>query len=303
MKRHLLAVFMSLVVGGVSLADAADLSRAGGNWDEESSFEWVPAKLASFLPSMETESPSLIEQAGAVEDISTETSFVNHQRGCCTGIPCDWLTPCGGWTFEFQAAWLRLQSSEVNSQSGDEYDSATRYILGHTDECGKSWRLRYFNYSTTAINNDRYKFEYADIERARRFTLGGSVYGELGAGLRWAEYFESFRSDNDYNKTIGPMIAAEIRGVSFAGFEAYAAVRHSIQFGEPDRVINRSPKNFGSFSITELQLGLNRNVDILGHPSFVKGFLESQHWRGVGDGSDSEDLGLVGLGFALGMTF
>jgi hypothetical protein len=298
MKRHLLALFMSLVVGGVSLADAADLSRAGGNWDEESSFEWVPAKLASFLPSMETESPSLIEQAGAVEDISTETSFVNHQRGCCTGIPCDWLTPCGGWTFEFQAAWLRLQSSEVNSQSGDEYDSATRYILGHTDECGKSWRLRYFNYTTTAVNNDRYKFEYADIERARRFTLGGSVYGELGAGLRWAEYFESFRSDNDYNKTIGPMIAAEIRGVSFAGFEAYAAARHSIQFGRPD-----NKRSFGSFSITELQLGLNRNVDILGHPSFVKGFLESQQWRGVGDGPDGEDLGLVGLGFALGTTF
>jgi hypothetical protein len=298
MKRHLLALFMSLVVGGVSLADAADLSRAGGNWDEESSFEWVPAKLASFLPSMETESPSLIEQAGAVEDISTETSFVNHQRGCCTGIPCDWLTPCGGWTFEFQAAWLRLQSSEVNSQSGDEYDSATRYILGHTDECGKSWRLRYFNYTTTAVNNDRYKFEYADIERARRFTLGGSVYGELGAGLRWAEYFESFRSDNDYNKTIGPMIAAEIRGVSFAGFEAYAAARHSIQFGRPD-----NKRSFGSFSITELQLGLNRNVDILGHPSFVKGFLESQQWRGLGDGADGADLGLVGLGFALGTTF
>jgi hypothetical protein len=125
MKRHLLALFMSLVVGGVSLADAADLSRAGGDWDEESSFEWVPAKLASFLPSMETESPSLIEQAGAVEDISTETSFVNHQRGCCTGIPCDWLTPCGGWTFEFQAAWLRLQGSAADRQSGDEYDSAT----------------------------------------------------------------------------------------------------------------------------------------------------------------------------------
>ncbi len=292
---------MSLVVGGVSLADAADLSRAGGNWDEESSFEWVPAKLASFLPSMETESPSLIEQAGAVEDISTETSFVNHQRGCCTGIPCDWLTPCGGWTFEIQAAWLRLQGSEAGpGQSGDQYDSATRYILGHTDECGKSWRLRYFNYATDNASNlfRPFKFEYADIERARRFTLGGSVYGELGAGLRWAEYYEDFPQDNQYSSTIGPMIAAEIRGVSFAGFEAYAAVRHSIQFGKPD-----NQRSFGSFSITELQLGLNRNVDILGHPSFVKGFLESQRWSGLADGPDASDVGLVGLGFALGTTF
>jgi hypothetical protein len=301
MKRHLLAVFMSLVVGGVSLADAADLSRAGGDWDEESSFEWVPAKLASFLPSMETESPSLIEQAGAVEDISTETSFVNHQRGCCTGIPCDWLTPCGGWTFEIQAAWLRLQGSEASrDHSGDRYESATRYIFGHTDECGKSWRLRYFNYATDNTGNNfrPLKFEYADIERARRFTLGGSVYGELGAGLRWAEYYEAFPNDNQYSSTIGPMIAAEIRGVSFAGFEAYAAARHSIQFGKPDNKIS-----FGSFSITELQLGLNRNVDILGHPSFVKGFLESQRWTGIADGADGADLGLVGLGFALGTTF
>lgn len=298
MKKGLFAIFMSLVASSVGLANAAELSTAGGNWDEESSFEWVPVKLSSFIPSIKTESPSLIEQAGAVEDISTETSFINHHRGCCTGIPCDWLTPCGGWTFEFQAAWLRLQSSEVNNQSGDEYDSATRYILGHTDECGKSWRLRYFNYATTAVNNDRYKFEYADIERARRFTLGGSVYGELGAGLRWAEYFESFPSDNDYNESIGPMIAAEIRGVSIAGFEAYAAGRHSIQFGRPD-----NKTRFGSFSITEIQLGLNRNFDFFGHQSFAKGFLESQQWRGVGDGADGADLGLVGLGFALGTTF
>ena len=49
MKKGLFAIFMSLVASGVGLANAAELSTAGGNWDEESSFEWVPVKQAHIL--------------------------------------------------------------------------------------------------------------------------------------------------------------------------------------------------------------------------------------------------------------
>jgi hypothetical protein len=292
-------VIMSLVIAGLARVDAADLSKAGGNWDEDSVIEWVPAKLFSKLPEAETESPSLIQQASAMSDELAPTTMVSHQHGCRTGIPCDWLTPCGGWTFEFQNAWMRLQSADADNASGTQFDSGTRYIFGHTNDCGNSWRLRYFNYFTEGVNND-YKLEYIDFEHARRFTLGGSVYGELGAGLRWAEFFESFRSDLFYSDSIGPMVAAEIRGLSLASLDFYASGRHSIQFGKP--VGNSGDERFGSFSISELQLGVMKNTNILGHPTFVKGFVESQYWVGMAEGG-RENIGLIGLGFALGTTF
>jgi len=299
MKRYFLGMFMSLVITGLGRADAADFSKAGGNWDEDSVIEWVPAKLFSKLSESGTESPSLIQQASAMSDELTPTAMISHHRDCRTGIPCDWLTPCGGWSFEFQNAWLRLQSADADLASGTEFDSGNRYILGHTNDRGNSWRFRYFNYFTEGLNND-YKLEYIDFEHARRFTLGGSVYGELSAGLRWAEYFESFRSDLFYSDSIGPMVAAEIRGLSLASLDFYVSGRHSIQFGEP--IGNQSDERFGSFSISELQLGVMKDMRILGHPTFVKGFVESQYWVGMADGG-RENIGLIGLGVALGTTF
>jgi len=46
-------VIMSLVISGLGRVDAADLSKAGGNWDEDSVIEWVPAKFSSLFPSKE----------------------------------------------------------------------------------------------------------------------------------------------------------------------------------------------------------------------------------------------------------
>ena len=318
MKRYLLAMLSCFFLCGVSLADAADLSRAGGDWDEESSFEWVPAKLASFIPSMETESPSLIEQAGAVEDTSTETSFVNHQHGCVTGVPCDWLTPCGGWNFEAQSLWLRAQESEGRIV-GAGYDNGTRFTFGHTDSSGRSWRVRYFNYFADGVVRSqtqqgpilltqKYNLEYFDFEHARRFSWSGGLYGELSAGLRWAQFVNSQESSSStggtgvmqknqfYSDTIGPVVGGELRGLSLYGWDAYALGRYSVQFG---KILDEN--EFGTFSVTEVQLGLVRNVNLLGHATFVKGFFEAQKWASAD--SDSEDLGLVGLGFALGMTF
>lgn len=292
MKRYLLAMLSCVFLCGIGVTDAADLTRAGGNWDEESAIEWIPAKFSSFLPSTEQESPSLVEQAGAVEDVSTETSFINHHRGCCPGAPCDWLTPCGGWNFEAQSLWLRLQTSE-DEFAGQSFDNGTRFILGHTDACGRTWRGRYFNYFTRGTV-DFYSAEYADFEYARRFAWSGGLYGELSAGLRWAQ----FNNDNTviFSDTIGPVIGAELRGLSFYGWDAYASARHSIQFGK-----DLDDRDLASFSITEVQLGMLRNVSFLGHPSFVKGFLEAQRWASASN--DSEDVGLIGFGVGVGTTF
>jgi hypothetical protein len=258
---------------------------------------------------METESPSLIEQAGAVEDTSTETSFVNHQHGCVTGVPCDWLTPCGGWNFEAQSLWLRAQQSEGRIV-GAGYDNGTRFTFGHTDSSGRSWRARYFNYFADGIFRaqspltQKYNLEYFDFEHARRFSWSGGLYGELSAGLRWAQFVNSQENINTgvmqknqfVSDTIGPVVGGELRGLSVYGWDAYALGRYSVQFG---KIIEEN--EFGTFSVTEVQLGLVRNVNLLGHATFVKGFFEAQKWASAD--TDSEDLGLVGLGFALGMTF
>lgn len=292
MKAHVAVVFMSLVVGGVTLADAADLTRVGGNWDEESGIEWIPAKFSSFFPSKEKDSPSLIEQAGAVEGIPTETSFISHQGGCCPGAPCDWLNPCGGWNFEAQSLWLRAQTSE-DEYAGAGYDNGTRFILGHTDACGRTWRARYFNYFTRGTT-EFYSAEYADFEYARRFAWSGGLYGELSAGLRWAQFYNN--TAVQFSDTIGPVIGGELRGLSFYGWDAYASARQSLQFGK-----DLDDRDLASFAVTEVQLGVLRNFSVLGHPTFAKGFFEAQRWASASN--DSEDVGLVGFGVGVGATF
>ncbi len=292
MKRYFLGMFMSLVITGLGRADAADFSKAGGNWDEESAIESIPAKFSSFFPSKEKESPSLIEQAGAVEDIPTETSFISHQGGCCPEAPCDWLNPSGGWNFEAQSLWLRVQTSE-DDYAGAGYDNGTRFIFGHTDACGRTWRGRYFNYFTRGTT-EFYGAEYADIEYARRFAWSGGIYGELSAGLRWAQFNNN--TFTIFSDTIGPVIAGELRGLSFYGWDAYASARHSLQFGR-----DLDDQDLASFSVTEVQLGMLRNFSVLGHPTFAKGFFEAQRWASASN--DSEDVGLVGFGVGVGTTF
>jgi hypothetical protein len=51
-----------------------------------------------------------------------------------------------------------------------------------------------------------------------------------------------------------------------------------------------------------MQLGAIRNVNLFGHPAFLKGFLEAQYWVGP-QNDDSQALGLVGLGASFGTTF
>lgn len=162
------------------------------------------------------------------------------------------------------------------------------------DSCGRIWRGRYFNYFTRTPQ-DAFKLEYADFEHARRFSLAGTLYGEFSAGLRWAE----FREEDDlfFSETLGPVIGTELRGLSILNWDAYASARHSIQFGH-----EREENFLGSFSITEIQLGLSRDFSLLGRSSFVKGFFEAQNWASPQD-DDSTSIGLVGLGLGVGTSF
>lgn len=294
MSRRLVVFFAAIVFGGTSYLRAADLTSIGGDWDQDGSITLISAKKQSLEISEEIRPVGLMETDQVVSEGQVDTTMIGHHGGCCPGAPCDWLSPCGGLFAEFQAVWLRAQFSESDNDIGSQFDPGTRYILGHMDSCGRIWRGRYFNYFTRTPE-DAFKFEYADFEHARRFALAGTLYGEFSAGLRWAEFTE--RDDLFFSETLGPVIGTELRGLSILNWDAYASARHSIQFGHENR-----ESFLGTISITEIQLGLARDISLLGRPSFIKGFFEAQNWAAPQD-NDSTSIGLVGLGLGIGTSF
>lgn len=291
MSRRLMVFFAAIVFGGTNFAGAADFSNNAADWDQDGSIELVSAKKFTVEVLDQIRPAGWMESSDPAANGTAETTMIGHQAGCCPGAPCDWLNPCGGWLFEAQSLWLRGHQSEGDYNGG--YDNGSRFILGHMDSCGRIWRARYFNHTTQG--DDTYRFEYLDFEHARRFALAGTLYGELSAGLRWAKY--SQEDESTFTDTLGPVIGAELRGLSIMRWDAYASARHSIQFGK--ELDNNA---YQQFSITEMQLGLIRNVNVFGHPSFFKGFFEAQNWASASE-DDSEDIGLVGLGIGLGTTF
>lgn len=294
MSRRLMVFFAAIVFGGTSYLRAAELSSVGADWDQDGSIELVSAKKFTVEVLDQIRPVGWMESTDAAANGVVETTMVGHQSGCCPGAPCDWLNPCGGWLFEAQTLWLRAHQSEGDYNAGG-YDNGSRFIMGHMDSCGRIWRARYFNHTTQG--EDTYRFEYLDFEHARRFALPGTLYGELSAGLRWSKYNQDDDEEVVFTDTIGPVIGAELRGLSIMRWDAYASARHSIQFGK-----QLTNNDYQQFTITEMQLGLIRNVDVFGHRSFFKGFFEAQNWASASE-DDSEDIGLVGLGIGLGTTF
>ncbi|MGL4512102.1 MAG: hypothetical protein ACRCT8_03365 [Lacipirellulaceae bacterium] len=228
--------------------------------------------------------------------------------GCCGGC-CDsaWLHPCAGWNFDAQLVFLRQHDSETED-GGQTFDTGSRYALGHTNACGHSWRVRYFEYDTdiefnsaNTVPSDHQALEYVDFEHGRRFALAGGLNGEFTAGLRWASFRES--DDIFYDDSIGPVLGLTLRGFSIGKWQSYALARYSMQFGSPTSVSGSTvnDEEFGTFNITEVQLGVERPLCVLGCDGFVRGMFETQYWSGPAQ-DDTQDIGLVGLGFALGVN-
>ncbi len=211
---------------------------------------------------------------------------------CC----CDcWCNPCCGWTGSAEVVWLRAHDSEPDSPSGTRLEHGSRFTLAHMDDCGRSWRVRYFEYNDPSwdipgsLNLEMWDFEYA-----ARFQLGCNWRGEIAAGLRYADARDDV--NNDYEDTIGPVVSVEVRNELWCDVDIFALYRRSQQFG--DEVTNDT---HGTFGITEIQVGAEVTRCVAGQDLFVRTFIEAQEWAGIEDG-DSEDLGLIGFGFAIGLA-
>lgn len=227
----------------------------------------------------------------------------NGGCGCgsaCCGGGCgcidNWCCVCPGITFLSEVIFLRSYDSEPNSSQDAEFETGSRWEIGYMNECGRSWRVRYFEFADPDFDGNNYlHLEYLDLEYAGRFTLGCNWRGELSGGLRWAQVDDE--GDNLYEDTIGLVMGAQLRGPCFFGLESYGIIRQSYQYGHEQRATN----DFGTFGISEMQLGLEYQTCFMGGIGFARSFLEAQSWQGIED-NDSEDAGLFGFGFSLGIT-
>lgn len=221
--------------------------------------------------------------------------------GCGSECGCDL---CGGdasWTRvrpgligSAEILLLRGYDSEPNSVNTRRYETGSRFELGYMNDSGRAWRVRYFQFDHPNFDRDNFlNLDYLDLEYAGRFTLGYNWRGELTGGLRWAQVHDE--GDNRYENPLGPVIAAQLRGPCCVGLELFGLVRQSFQYGQEE-----NSGNYGTFGITETQLGLEYQTSACGGTGFGRAFIDGQSWQGVED-NDSEDIGLFGFGFAIGL--
>ncbi len=208
--------------------------------------------------------------------------------GCCDA----WLNPCAGITAMGEVVWLRYQDSEPDSNT-NTFQTGSRYTLGYMTQGGRELRVRYFEAEIEGGTDPFWSFETLDIEFASRFRLGCNWRGDLSLGVRDAGFHEG--GNNEYDDTFGPLIGVHLETDVLNCLTLYGNARYSHQFGEEEG------GELGSFSITELQIGVQADCCTPCGIVFVRTFVEAQQWAGVDD-SDSEDGGLIGTGLALGLT-
>ena len=230
-----------------------------------------------------------------------DMAVLQKDAGCCC---CDcWCNPCCGWTGSAEIVFLRPHDSLPDTISGTDLQTGTRITLAHMNDCGRSWRVRYLHYHNDAWDlgngaGETLTINVWDIEYAARFELGCNWRGEIAAGLRHAEFDDNSDPANatSYDSTIGPVISAEVRNELWCDVDIFALYRRSQQFGTDE-----NSDDLGTFGITEIQVGAEVTRCVAGNDLFIRGFIEAQEWAGIEDGA-SDDLGLIGLGFAVGLA-
>ncbi|MDH3717933.1 MAG: hypothetical protein OES79_07405 [Planctomycetota bacterium] len=215
---------------------------------------------------------------------------------CGCGDSCwDWWTnPCRGLTGSAEVVWLRPQATDPNTNLGTEYHHGSRWTVGYLNECGRELRLRYFELGAQDGDSDFINIWTLDIEYAGRFELGSNWAGEFSLGARYADYHD--QDDNNFVDSGGPVLGVYLKSDElFRSTNVFGNVRYSHQFGHDD------DGDLGSFSVTEVQAGLEWTRQMCAGNAYLRLFAEAQNWAGDFDGSD-EELGLIGAGVALGLT-
>ena len=132
------------------------------------------------------------------------------------------------------------------------------------------------------------------MEYAGRFQLGSNWAGEFSLGARYGDYHDE--GENNFVDSVGPVLGMHLKSdVLFWNTNLFGNVRYAHQFGHED------DGDLGSFSMTEVQAGLEWARDTRAGNAYLRIFAEAQNVAGDFDGSD-EELGLIGGGIALGLS-
>ncbi len=297
LRLYLQAAVYCTVVLGASLANAADVNFS----NEEQRFR----ELEKRINSLETAKFDAISYTDSSRHGANHVA--NHSGASCGASPSAacrsgscWLHPRPTAQFDAELVLLTASNSEAQvSHSQNNVKAGFRLAYTRVNERGNIFRVRYFNFGiNTEANASRYDLEMVDTEIGRRFTLGGGLHGEFTAGVRYASYNE--RNELMYNSTFGPLVGVQLRGQKFLRGTSFVNLRHSLQFGDGFDFQNAATP--GTFSITEVQLGLEWRRPCRMGMLVVRTALEAQYWGGVQD-NDSEDLGLIGSATSIGLAY
>jgi len=296
LRQYLQAVAYCTVVLGAPLAVAEDVTYSQGE---------------QRIRDLETRLNSL-ENAGNTVNLAgysgCDTNCGDGCDSCGSGVDCgsscgssNWLRPCCPIS-QFDTELLLFAVSDSEAEFGDgqnDFNGGLRMTYSKVNQQGQIFRVRYFNFgSTLEGGGNRIEMETIDTEFGRRFTLGGGLQGEFTGGIRYASFNE--RNDLDYDTTFGPLVSLQLRGRKFLRGTSFVNLRHSWQFGDASN--NGGADIPGTFTISEVQFGLEwQRQSRLGTLVF-RTALEAQNWSGIQE-DDSEDIGLYGTSTSFGLVF
>ncbi|MBC8355650.1 MAG: hypothetical protein H8E66_27035 [Planctomycetes bacterium] len=233
----------------------------------------------------------------------------NEMNAAAPVVSCFGCATDPGFAFEAELLFLKPFQSEGEAP-GFDYQPAHRVSLGWTGGNGLGVRVRWFDYHNRNLNNvgvppliEDFDLSVVDFEVTDKFQLG-HWEGLLSGGVRFADYEElGFFDGDQMDDSLGPVIGVQLNRQVTERLAMFALARDSFQFA-PRGLDNGTPMEDMTFNIAEVQLGVQwTTCRDKGGNWLIRGAFESQYWSGgvIGDG-DTEDMGLVGGTFAVGVT-
>ena len=216
-----------------------------------------------------------------------------HGKGGKDGYCGTCITP--GITLDAELLFLRPFGSDGGTfDNGNQYNPGVRLAGGFVRGDGLGLRARWFSYGSNAIDPDGdFDAYYADLELTDKFGLG-CWEATVSGGLRYAEFTQPVSQDGMFG--LGPQIGIELTRQVRSNLYLFTSARTSMLFGQ-----EQFDNEDDTFSISEMQLGVEFRRDLGGAAFFVRTAVEGQYWSAVAN-DDEEDLGLIGGVFAVGIT-
>ena len=225
------------------------------------------------------------------------------------GDEVDYDSACStpGLLFGAEIAFLKPHHSEGQTQ-GYDYEATPRIWIGWQTESGLGLRARWFEFDGVSTNPASFyqdlNMMLLDLEVTDTFTLGSKWSGVLSGGFRYAEYREerSAQTFNEMDGAMGLVAGVELYRPITCNVSLFGMGRTSFLYADSISLNGVKGNDDYTFAVSELQLGAEYRRVLSGTTYlFARAAAEAQFWTGV-SGDRSQDVGLLGGAFALGLA-